>query len=541
MEETGGIFSDINTQMINLPAHEPVSVLTHLRRALLLEISGGEKRIGSKNEITSWILKHYQENPIVGDMMKAIMLVEEDLVLTRDDLPSLEDSINKLYLLETNTLPEFFFVSSILEDVRYGIMFHREHLKGGGIVYSATLYNLQDLTNRIYRFDIRAYQAEPEPLMSACTGDGWVRIPRDEIASVPPSAFAFQCLAAYYNYKYRMLPLDSIIDEESANRPTNNYLIKLLSQAYANKVPCTRVMVPLDAVQPWDIDHALSIPEERIKAFMPHAIESGRPAYELVLYEKNGQLIMDDDYLAYLAYNVIEIDRVPAVIIGHFSNTAVQVLGRGFSELIPPISVSPCRQPSSRPRLSKQDMLKNKLKGLAPANSPQTQFESVFIKFCRLLGNKSTVERDLHKFIKAYPQILDCHLAKLYSEVRIGNCRADLVLQYNQADKRIVLIELERHSDEIFTKTNQLRHKVTHAIKQVNDWIRQIRENKQDIPDWLQGNYVVEGLVVIGRSRKLTAEKKEVLFGLNTNQTVKVITYDDLLERMHHLINALDQ
>ena len=128
----------------------------------------------------------------------------------------------------------------------------------------------------------------------------------------------------------------------------------------------------------------------------------------------------------------------------------------------------------------------------------------------------------------------------MHSEVTLGSYRADLVLQYKQSDRRILLIELERHSDAIFTKNGRLRQKVTHATQQVEDWIAEIRSGCNPMPDWLAGQHSLEGMIVIGKLRDLNPTQKWKLQSINTNRLVKIITYDDLLERMKCLIQSLN-
>ncbi|HHF3203153.1 Shedu anti-phage system protein SduA domain-containing protein [Vibrio alginolyticus] len=130
-------------------------------------------------------------------------------------------------------------------------------------------------------------------------------------------------------------------------------------------------------------------------------------------------------------------------------------------------------------------------------------------------------------------------MASMFSEVRIGRYRADLVIRYEQVDKKVVLVELERHSDKIFTKSNRIRKKVTHASQQVEDWINEIRLGTNNAPKWLTNQYNPEGFVVIGRSKDLSEDQKQILFSLNVNRKVKIITYDDLLERMKRLMGMI--
>lgn len=173
--------------------------------------------------------------------------------------------------------------------------------------------------------------------------------------------------------------------------------------------------------------------------------------------------------------------------------------------------------------------------------SPQAQLlGKIYFEFCHLLDRRKKKEADLHHFLKKHPVLIDAHVAKVHSEVRVGTYRADLVLRYEQSDKRVLLIELERDDDRIFKKHNRLKDKVAHASQQIEDWIGQIRRNSDAMPSWLKGEYTAEGLVVIGRSSQLSNDQKETLFNINSNRAVKIVTYDDLLERLNRLIVSLE-
>ena len=513
-------------------------MLRELRRELLLEISGGEKRIGSSDEIKSWILDKYQENPLVGDMFRAILLLNEDLLLREDELPSLSKCKSSIVNLEKLPLPEFGFVSSLHEGKPVGALVQREALKVGGLVHSITLFGQKHLTKMVSRFEIRASRKEPEPFASILTLDGWNHISKDEIHTEIHTAFALQCLIALHRYKYPKLSADSIIDNRATKPQPNKYLEKLIAQAYLDKVVCYKVKVRLAQVTPRDLDYALTVPEEQVKSFIDQIADFGYPAHDLLLYEKNGGLIMDDDYIPYLAYRALKLEEVPAVIVGSFDQPNITVLADGGGELIPPVVVSRVSGCQNSIR-SKEDILQKKLSHLTPIASIETKLENRFVQFCRLLSNASISEKELHNFLIRNPQILDSHAVSMYSEVTIGRYRADLVLCYDQVDRRVVLIELEKHSDKIFTKSNRLRKKVTHASQQVEDWINEIRLGAKNIPSWLNQEFCPEGAVVIGRTNDLTGDQKQTLATINTNRLVKVITYDDLLMRMKQLINSI--
>lgn len=191
--------------------------------------------------------------------------------------------------------------------------------------------------------------------------------------------------------------------------------------------------------------------------------------------------------------------------------------------------------------VDKQHLQQRKVSALRPKVSQSARFERNFVELCQLLGRVGTREKDLHCFLKQHTQVLDSHVAAVYSEVRIGKYSADLVLQYRQSDKRVALVELEPHSAQIFTKRNSPRHKVTHAVQQVQDWIRGIYNNASNLPEWLAGNYTAEGMVVIGSSKDLTHDQKDTLMIHNAKSDIKTLTYDDLLERFQRLIEVIDK
>ena len=179
---------------------QAVPMLRELRRDLLLKISGGEKRIGNPEEIRTWMLKQYQENPLVGDMYRAILNIKEDLLLLPHELPSLEQSKLAINELEKSPLPEFCFVSSSMENKPRGVLIQRDGLQVGGLVYAVTIFNQQDLTKMASRMEIRAYSKEPEPFVSILTGSGWSHISREEIHHEPHPAFILQWLVKIITY-----------------------------------------------------------------------------------------------------------------------------------------------------------------------------------------------------------------------------------------------------------------------------------------------------------------------------------------------------
>ena len=127
------------------------------------------------------------------------------------------------------------------------------------------------------------------------------------------------------------------------------------------------------------------------------------------------------------------------------------------------------------------------------------------------------------------------------SELRLGSeYRADLAIQYKLDEKKLLLIELEHPNAPIFTAKGRPRARVTHASQQVEDWLQWWREHPTEVPKGFDPTIPVEGLVVIGRSHKLSEKDKRRLLHLNSTRDVKVITYDELLEKLEVLIQHLE-
>ena len=106
------------------------------------------------------------------------------------------------------------------------------------------------------------------------------------------------------------------------------------------------------------------------------------------------------------------------------------------------------------------------------------------------------------------------------------------------------MVELENANLQLFTKSGRPRAHVTHAIQQVEDWLRWWQENSNEETNellLLDKSIHPEGLVVIGRSKDFSEEDSKRLLHLNSNRRVKVITYDDLLDNLENLILNLEK
>ena len=176
-----------------------------------------------------------------------------------------------------------------------------------------------------------------------------------------------------------------------------------------------------------------------------------------------------------------------------------------------------------------------------PAPNELIQLHLCYVELAELLQGPWTCERDIHSFLESNPVVLDAYGARVRSEVSLGKSyRMDLVIQYAESDRRILLVELEPPTLRLFTKSGRWSAKITHAIQQVQDWMRWWREHPQDVPAPFDATIPIKGLVIAGRDRNLDdSEKRRLLHNNHQFYDLSVITYDDLLRRLDRLMSSL--
>jgi hypothetical protein len=262
--------------------------------------------------------------------------------------------------------------------------------------------------------------------------------------------------------------------------------------------------------------------------------------YRLLVYWHNGSFIMSDDYPPYLAYRKLGRKKVPVVIVGEFPKGSAEIRRTGGAELLPPILVEHDNTPDSLALELQEFMLDRRLRGKRVSDEV-CKLYGLFIDLANLIQNPNTEEKQLHHLLYRNPIVLDAFGVKIRSEVMLGaDYRVDLLVQAEYTDRRASLIELERANIPVFTRRGRLRAKVTHAIQQVEDWLRWWREHPTEVPLGLDGSIPVEGLVVVGRSAHMAEADKRRLLSLNHTRQVQGVTYDDLLDRIRSLIANLE-
>jgi hypothetical protein len=163
--------------------------------------------------------------------------------------------------------------------------------------------------------------------------------------------------------------------------------------------------------------------------------------------------------------------------------------------------------------------------------------------FADMLDDKNVSERQLHEFIFKHPAVLTAYGTSISSEVWLGeNYRIDVIVRTSGVSRQTTLVELEHHRHGIFTRDGQPRAEITHAVQQVQDWFRWLRENPISAVATSLSGLPPAGLVIAGRSRDFNEDERSRLAHLNAGSSVPIITYDELLDRLADLIlSRLDE
>jgi hypothetical protein len=532
-----------------LREHFNETLLGRLRLALFKQITGNDESVPTDQEVRHFIVEQYRLNATVGELLlgilstKSIRAAEYAQLQEPNDLSQLlraldENPLEKAHFLEIIDCPEPLPCS-------LGALVYCEELREGGYVYTVTLLDDKEFPDHFAgRAEIRSSQVAPEPAFGILGHGEYESYSLNDYRNDPFVVFMTQILNHVHNNRAKYLISLTELGQwdlhapPALKPPTDKKLLMLLQLVRLGKVKCAEAEVELSLVKPHNLDFCLSYPLDVVDELVRRA-QNGS-LVKLLVYWSKGAFVMSDDYGYYLAYRKLGYPKVPVVIMGPFPEKITQPTRVGGIDLIPPVTISQEGGYSSLSPELREFVLESRLQRKTMSKAVSNLYV-LCLFLARLIQDPHTKEKQLHKFILENPVIIDPYGLHVETEVRLGNdYRIDLAIQYAFTDKRILLIELERANIPIFTKKGRPRAKVTHAIQQVEDWLRWWRENPFRVPKPLDGSLPAEGLVVIGRSIDLDEDAKRRLLNLNHNRKVKVITYDDLLERLVNLIKLLE-
>jgi hypothetical protein len=426
-----------------------------------------------------------------------------------------------------------------------GVYISCEGLLPDGYLYVFTFFDEAFPEFLLTQIEIRASQKHPKPLFSEFVKSDWKIY---DLKNYKKSFFMGLSLKILEfiinNPKRELFTIDEAIllnpnSDNKYNPPLDNDLMALTKMLIQGKILASKTKINLSQIKPHSLSFCLDFPKEIINK-ISQEIKSGKQSSMLV-YWNGKNFVMSDDYADFLAYKSLEIENVPVIILGDFpANLAQESVIIGSKELLPQVRIEEFPNYSSLPDELQDWVLEQKLKQKNQSEVVSNLF-LLFIGLNELISNPHTKERAIHNFIKNNPSCLDVYGSRIKSEVWLGKqYRIDLAIQYTLDEKKIQLVELERANEKLFTEKGRLRSYVNHAIQQVEDWLQWWHENPNDRPKDFDSSILPEGLVVIGRNKNLSEDDRKRLVHLNSTRKVKVITYDDLLDRIESLIENLE-
>jgi hypothetical protein len=528
----------------DLRTHLSGSLLGRLRLLIWRDIAGAEGVYPGQQRMVNALLARLRDSIAAGHILSSVLSLASYHEIRFPELSPPNDIGALLSYLQDRpfTTPLFTEVTGCPPPIpsTLGILVSCSSAADGGYVYEVAVIAEEGFPESILGFIVvRANRESPSPPFSVLKPGGYERFPVSDWHAHPLLAVSLCLLNALPIIQPDELkvPIGALRPREDLRPPHDDFLQHLIDQALQGQLPCTRALVSLDSVRPLDLDFCLSFPLNIVNAFA-RRISGERPT-ALLVYWQGGSFVMSDDYPAYLAYRKLGSSRVPVTILGDFPGSAAEVVEVGGADLIPPVGVVVHDDYESLPRPLKELMLDQRLADLRLPPAP-TELIAVFAGMARLLQNPATTERQLQNFFVRHPVALDAYGLKLVSEVALGRrYRIDLVVQHGLMHEQVQLIELESPSAQIFTKSGRLRAKVVHACQQIDDWLRWWRENPGSVPSPFDSSISPEGLVVVGRKPSLDEDAISRLIHLNSTRRIKVVTYDDLLDRIEYLIRSL--
>ena len=177
-------------------------------------------------------------------------------------------------------------------------------------------------------------------------------------------------------------------------------------------------------------------------------------------------------------------------------------------------------------------------------NYTSAALKTVLRAFEEAIGQSKT-EEEIQKFIEQHPIVLACFSPEFlkFKAPATAKFKTDFALLNQKGE--LVLIEIEKTDTPLFTKTGTQHSRLTQAIGQVEDWLKEARRNKLGVVDDLGINGVkidmvtaVKGVVVAGRSLK---EYDSHIEKLHARQDITFFTYDDLLKFLRNIVLRVEE
>ena len=516
----------------------PPSGFLQTLRKRIVEEEHPRGAIASGNELIFFILSKFRENPAIGETYEGLFSLRKFYQLAIEEIEYPDDVNGLIEALEDDPLSPNYFVEISGLEIQVGVLINRYALKPSGYVYVATAFS--ENASVVGRVEIRACKESPDPKLSFQNGTEFHKCRVEdakETNNIPIILSVLNELSKRSGVQSVKLAAFKI--PQSLVPPEDETFGKLIREVYRDQTSCSIVKVPISMVHPFDQRHCLSFPLEIVRPIARKLSQGTGGDLRPVVYWNGDSFTMSDDYGLYLAYIQIDCKAIEVSVLGHLPPEFEPSITGGQECLPPAMAMAFSSQESDadfsemiRQRVASQDTQQNQKLG---------ELYETFIGLARIIADPTSPEQEIHSFILEHPIIVNQLGFNLSSELRLGSqYRVDIALRNDDGiENKIQLIELERASLEIFTQKGRPRSHVTHAIQQVEDWLRWWKENPKIVPSEFDSKITPSGMVIIGRSIGLDEERKSRLENLNVNRNIQVITYDDLLTRIEGLMRML--
>jgi hypothetical protein len=150
-------------------------------------------------------------------------------------------------------------------------------------------------------------------------------------------------------------------------------------------------------------------------------------------------------------------------------------------------------------------------------------------------------ENVYQSFFEGYPAVLDPLAAEIIPSQVLGEMFAtDFVVR--RLDDEYIFVEIEKPRDRVFTDYPQPTAALSHALAQVLSWFSWVEDNiAYAHSHGYPGIHSPRGLVIIGRTREMTAAQQRMLKQLNDllRPRIHIATYDEILQSARNVLTNL--
>ncbi|MFS0776093.1 Shedu anti-phage system protein SduA domain-containing protein [Neobacillus sp. 3P2-tot-E-2] len=166
--------------------------------------------------------------------------------------------------------------------------------------------------------------------------------------------------------------------------------------------------------------------------------------------------------------------------------------------------------------------------------------KKIIERFNEIIINPNIKEEDCQVFLKENPALIDPLAKEIIPKQKLGlEFITDFVVR--KLNDEYIMVEIEKPSTPIFTKTNDFSSHFTHALGQVLDFQEWVESNIAYADKIMPSITSPIGLLVIGHNNQLNEFQKKKLrrFNINNHGKVKVITFDELLDNSYKLYSNM--